>query len=141
MRPHHLIELARTLARRSILPIAVLFALSVLLQAFFAGSAALIDPQYWTLHVRWVGIFQWLSVVLLVAAWVDNRRRTAKWGSLAALAIIAGQYTSIHAAISHNLAWPAGAHAAGGFILFGVLLLIIVDCLGSSSGSATSPNR
>ena len=129
MSRHHALELARGLARRSVLPVAILFALSTLLQAFFAGSAALIEPQYWSLHQRWVGIFQWLSVVLLIASWLDNRSRIAKWGSAAALVIIGGQYTSIHAAIRHGLAWPAGMHAVGGFILFGVLVLIVADGL------------
>ena len=129
MSRRHTIELARTVARKSVLPAAVLFALSTLLQAFFAGSAALIDPQFWLFHQRWVGIFQWLSVVLLIASWAANNSRVAKWGSVAALAIIAGQYVSIHTAIRHGIAWPAGMHAVGGFILFGVLVLIIADGL------------
>ncbi len=124
-----MIETARALARKLVVPTAVLFALSMLLQAFFAGSAALVDPQYWDLHLRWVRIFQWLSVVLAVAAWAGGRRRTARWGSLAVLALLAGQYTSIHAALRHGLAWPAGLHAVGGFLLFGLLVLIIAEGL------------
>jgi hypothetical protein len=117
----------RALAQKLVVPTAALFALSVLLQAFFAGGAALIDPQYWALHVSWVGIFQWLSVVLAAAAWAGGRGRIGRWGSLGALAIIAAQYTSIHAAIRHGLAWLAGLHAVGGFVLFGLLVLIVAD--------------
>src|SRR5262249_26456946 len=102
---------------------------STLLQAFFAGSAALIEPQYWSLHQAWVGIFQWLSVVLLIASWLANRSRIAKWGSVAAVVILAFQYASIHMAVRDGLAWLAGTHAVGGFILFGVLVLIIADGL------------
>ncbi len=129
MTRHQTFELARNIARKSVLPMAILFALSTLLQAFFAGSAAMIDPQYWTFHLRWVGVFQWLSVVLVVAAFVANRSRIAKWGSVAAVLIIGGQYTSIHVAMRDSLAWLAGIHAVGGFILFGVLVLVIADGL------------
>ncbi len=104
MTRHQTFELARNIARKSVLPMAILFALSTLLQAFFAGSAAMIDPQYWTFHLRWVGVFQWLSVVLVVAAFVAN-----------------------HVAMRDSLAWLAGIHAVGGFILFGVLVLVIAD--------------
>lgn len=113
----------------SVLPVAILFALSILLQAFFAGSAAMIDPQFWTFHQRWVSIFQWLSVVLVVTAWMAGRSRIAQWGSVAAVLIIGGQYTSIHVAVRDSLAWLAGLHAVGGFILFGVVVLVIADGL------------
>jgi hypothetical protein len=68
-----MMQKSRAFAQKLVVPTAGLFALSVLLQAFFAGSAALIDPQYWALHLTWVGIFQWLSVVLAAAAWAGGR--------------------------------------------------------------------
>jgi MFS-type transporter involved in bile tolerance (Atg22 family) len=111
------------LAAKSVLPLAVLLALSVLVQAYLAGVAAVVDPDYWSLHKTWIAIFQWLSVVLAAATWAGRRDRTMRWTSFIPLAIIAAQYSSIHLALRHGVAWLAGLHAANGFLLLGVLVL------------------
>lgn len=111
------------LARMSVLPLAVLLALSVVVQAYLAGVAAVVDPDYWSLHKGWVAVFQWLSVALAAATWVGRRDRAMRWMSLIPVVIIAAQYSSIHLALGHRIAWLAGVHAANGFVLIGVLVL------------------
>jgi hypothetical protein len=104
--------------------VVIAFALAVLLQIAFAGNAALLDPEGWTLHAKWVAIFQWLSVALVVAAFFARRR----WSFLALnavpLVILLLQYVTIHYAVRHGLAWVVGLHAAGGAVLFGFLVFL-----------------
>ncbi|HLN09737.1 MAG TPA: DUF6220 domain-containing protein [Xanthobacteraceae bacterium] len=107
----------------SVLPLAVLLALCVLAQAYLAGVAAVVDADYWSLHKAWIAIFQWLSIVLVVATWAGKRDPAMRWMSLIPVAIIAAQYSSIHLALRHGVPWLAGLHAANGCVLFGALVL------------------
>jgi hypothetical protein len=45
-------------------------ALSVPLQAYLAGAAAAVDANYWELHKDWIAVYQWLSLLLVIAAFV-----------------------------------------------------------------------
>lgn len=107
--------------------VVIVFALAVLLQIAFAGNAALLDPQGWLLHVKWVGIFQWLSVALVVLAVFKRRRWSFVAFNCIPMAILLVQYVSIHYAIRHGMAWIVGLHAASGAILFGFLVFLSSD--------------
>jgi hypothetical protein len=112
------------LARISVVPLAVLLSLSVLVQAYLAGFAAVVDADYWSLHKAWIAIFQWLSVLLVPVTWAGRRDPTMRWLSFTPMAIIAAQYSSIHLALRHGVSWLAGLHAVNGFVLFGALVLL-----------------
>jgi MFS-type transporter involved in bile tolerance (Atg22 family) len=113
------------LARTSVMPLAVLLALAVLIQAYLAGLAAVVDADYWGLHKGWIAIFQWLSVPLVLVTWVGWRDPVMRWMSLVPVIIIAAQYSSIHLALRHGVSWLAGVHAVNGFVLFGALVLLL----------------
>ena len=112
-------------ARVSLTPLAALLALSVLVQAYLAGIAAVVDADYWSLHKSWVAIFQWLSVPLVPVTWVGRRDPTTRWMSFVPIVLIAAQYSSIHFALRHGVGWLAGLHAVMGFVLFGTLVLLV----------------
>jgi len=112
-------------ARVSVMPLAALLALSVLAQAYLAGVAALVDPDYWSLHKSWIAIFQWLSVPLVPVTWVGRRDTMVRWMSVIPIVLIAAQYSSVHLALRHGVSWLAGLHAVMGFVLFGTLVLLV----------------
>jgi mercuric ion transport protein len=112
-------------ARVSLMPLAALLALSVLAQAYLAGVAAVVDPDYWSLHKSWIAIFQWLSVPLVPVAWIGRRDPVIRWMSVIPIVLIAAQYSAIHLALRHGVAWLAGLHAVMGFVLFGTLVLLV----------------
>jgi Family of unknown function (DUF6220) len=102
-------------------------ALSVLVQALFAGDAAVLAPQMWQAHVAWVHIFQWLTVVLPVAAHFADRRIEFTALNCAPMVLIGLQYMLIHFAINHGRAIFAGLHAVGGVLLFGFLVFVFQE--------------
>jgi hypothetical protein len=110
------------------LPLVIAMALSVLVQAYFAGAAAAVDADFWTLHKTWIAIFQWLSVVLAIVIFVGYRDLLTRLLSFVPIVIVAIQYTSIHLALRQSAAWLAGIHAANAPLLFGVLTLLAVRC-------------
>ncbi|HXW29322.1 MAG TPA: DUF6220 domain-containing protein [Xanthobacteraceae bacterium] len=112
-------------ARVSVMPLAALLALSVLAQAYLAGVAAVVDPDYWSLHKSWIAIFQWLSVPLVPVTWVGRRDTMVRWMSVIPIVLIAAQYSSVHLALRHGVSWLAGLHAVMGFVLFGTLVLLV----------------
>ncbi len=120
-------------ARALVLLLAVLLALAVLVQASFAGAAAVLAPEYWQLHKSWVSLFQWLTVPLAISGWFAAR----DWGSrvlgIVPILLVAAQYTTIHLALNHGIPWLAGLHAMGGFLLFGTLVLLIARWAGVAS--------
>src|ERR1700730_15358394 len=102
-------------AQMSVMPLVLVLALSVLGQAFLAGAAAAIDPAYWTLHKSWIAVFQWLSVLLAVAAWAGKQDALTRWLSTAPIVLIGLQYSFIHLAIRYGASGGAGLHAVAGF--------------------------
>jgi hypothetical protein len=113
------------LARVTVVPAAALLALSVLVQAYLAGFAAVVDADYWSLHKSWIAIFQWLSVLLVLVTWVGRRDPTTRWLSFVPIVLIAAQYSSIHLALRHGVSWLAGLHAVIALVLFGTLVLLV----------------
>lgn len=114
------------LARMATMPLVTLLALSVLVQAYFAGAAAAVDADLWAVHKAWIAIFQWLSVLLAIATFIGVRDWLTRWLSLVPIVIIAIQYSSIHLALRLGVAWLAGMHAANAPLLFGILVLLAV---------------
>jgi len=112
-------------ARASVIPLAALLGLSVLAQAYLAGVAAVVDPDYWGLHKSWIAIFQWLSVPLVPVTWIGRRDPTLRWMSFVPIVLIGAQYSSIHLALRHGVSWFAGLHVVMGFLLFGTLVLLV----------------
>jgi hypothetical protein len=110
------------------LPLVVAMALSVLVQAYFAGAAAAVDADFWALHKTWIAVFQWLSVLLAIVTFFGQRDLLTRLLSFVPIIIIAIQYTSIHLALRKSIAWLAGVHAANAALLFGILVLLAMRC-------------
>jgi hypothetical protein len=112
------------LARVTAMTLAIVLALSVLIQTYLAGAAAIVDADFWASHKTWITIFQWLTVPLVIATFFGKHDALTRLLSIVPIIVIAVQYSSIHLALHHGLAWLAGIHAANAPLLFGVLVLL-----------------
>lgn len=118
-----------------------IFALSVLVQAFFAGDAAILAPEMWQRHIAWVHIFQWFSVVLPVAAHLAGHRIGFTVLNCLPMVMIGLQYMLIHIAINHGKVTFAGLHAVAGVLLFGVLIFVFQEWRHRVSAGFDEPLR
>lgn len=102
-----------------------LLALAILGQFFIAGMASVTNPDWWTYHKIWVGIFQWLVLPLPILAWFCGKPRGARV-VMASLPIvqIALQYIFVHRALDGRLPIGVGLHA-----LNAALMLLVATAL------------
>lgn len=105
--------------------LASLLALSLLVQFFIAGMAAMTNPQWWDYHRVWVAVFQWLVVPLPIL----GRVAMLGWRRIALAAVpivqIALQYVLVHRALEGRLAIGVGLHAVNAALMLVVALLIV----------------
>src|SRR5215469_9080334 len=85
--------------------LAALLSFAVLIQFFIAGMAAMTNPEWWTYHGTWVGIFRWLVVPLPILAFIGEQPRY--WRSLIQIAL---QY------VWHIVRWRDDYRSASAFI-------------------------
>ncbi len=125
-------------ARGLFIIIVGVFAVSVLVQIFLAGDAALLAPEMWQAHMEWVHIFQWLAVVLPIAAYFSARRLSFTLSNCLPILIIGLQYSLVHIGINRSAPIFVGLHAALGAVLFGFLIFIAQEW--RYSGFRTAPS-
>jgi hypothetical protein len=107
--------------RRALQVTSTLLTVSILIQFFIAGMAAVTDPDYWGHHRTWAAVFQWLVVPLPVLAWLGGYpRRWRVMIATAPLLQIALQYVLAHRAMEGRLPIGIGLHAVNA----GVLLIV-----------------
>lgn len=105
--------------------LSALLTISLLIQFFTAGMAAMTNPEWWAYHSAWVSIFQWLVVPLPILAWLCGPPRLLRV-TLAATPMlqIALQYVLVHRALDGRLPIGVGLHAVNA-----ALMLIVVAAL------------
>ena len=81
--------------RRAFSLLAWLFATCVATQVFFAGMGVFTGPSWWSTHTSFVHLFEYLPLLMLVAAFVGQLPARVKWLSLAALFLIGLQYAFV----------------------------------------------
>jgi hypothetical protein len=107
---------------------ASLLLMSLFVQMFIAGMAALTAPEWWILHKRWVDIFQWLTLMFPLFAWLRDARFSALVIlSAAPLMQIALQYYLAHRALEGTLRIGLGLHALNAGVLLIVTILIFLQ--------------
>jgi hypothetical protein len=117
--------MSERLPRVALRILSALLLLAILIQFFIAGMAAATNPDWWTYHSAWIGIFQWLVVPLPILAFLSGRPRY--WRSAFAtvpMLQVALQYVLAHRALEGRLTTGIGLHAVNG-----ALLLIVATCL------------
>jgi hypothetical protein len=121
MSERSLSSISRTLLR----VLSALLTICLLVQFFIAGMAAMTDPQWWTYHSAWVAIFQWLVVLLPIAAWMGGSPRGRRtMFACVPLAQVALQYVLAHRGLDGRLSIGIGLHAVNAalFLIVAVFL-------------------
>lgn len=119
----------KTISRLALRILAALLSFSVLVQFFIAGMAAMTNPEWWTYHGTWVGIFQWLVVPLPVLAFMSGEPRYWRTAFATVPIIqIALQYVLAHRALEGRLPTGIGLHAVNGALLLVVATLLAIGC-------------
>lgn len=117
--------MSERLLRFALRILSALLSLAILIQFFIAGMAATTNPDWWTYHSAWIGIFQWLVVPLPILAFLSGQPRY--WRTAFAtvpMLQVALQYVLAHRALEGRLTTGIGLHAVNG-----ALLLIVATCL------------
>lgn len=109
------------------LPVLLLFVASGCLQVFFAGAAALIDASFWSAHLHWVAIFQWLCVLQPVLAWFASRDALFRVLNIAPIALLSLQYWLAGYGLEQSSYVAFGLHAVCGVLLLCLLVFTIQE--------------
>ena len=121
--------MSETLSRLALRILSTLFSLAVLIQFFIAGMAAVTNPEWWTYHSAWIGIFQWLVVPLPILAFLGGppRCRLIAFATIPMIQV-ALQYVLAHRALEGRLTAGIGLHAVNGALLLIVATFLAIGC-------------
>ena len=103
---------------------AVVFAISVGLQVFLAGMAIFAGPQNWAMHEIFVGYFGFLSLPMLLFAFLGKLPASLKWVSGAQFMLIGYMYFSANIRGVNPLL--AATHPVMALIIFALAIWTVV---------------
>jgi hypothetical protein len=66
----------------------------IAIQALLAGAAVFHDPKFWQMHNRFVPMFEWLPLVMLILAFPGKFAASVKWSAAALFVLIVLQYVT-----------------------------------------------
>jgi hypothetical protein len=104
-------------ARRAFTALAWLFAICVAAQVFLAGMAVFNGPAWWSDHVTFIHLFEYVPLLMLLAAFLGKMPARIKWLSLLAFGLVALQYAFV-ALGSSSLPALAALHPVNALVIF-----------------------
>ncbi|SES90238.1 hypothetical protein SAMN05421676_10265 [Salinibacillus kushneri] len=111
------INLRVRIGRIVYLILAILFALSVVIQIFLAGMAIFISPVNWMKHMIFVHLFGFnIPIFMFIFAFIGALPRFAYWQLLGMLTLIFLMYFTAN--ITTALPWLGAMHPVFGVLLF-----------------------
>lgn len=111
----------RRIARRAAVMASAVLAIALLWQVVSAGAAVFVNPEWWAWHIATVHWFDWLTVVIVVLAFVGRMSRGFKTLSGASVFLIFLQYATVGIRVSPTFGAVAALHPLSGFLLFWTL--------------------
>jgi hypothetical protein len=109
------------IARRAAIVATALLTVALLWQVVSAGAAVFVNPEWWAWHIATVHWFDWLTVAILVLAFVGRMSRGFKVLSGASVFLIFLQYATAGIRISPTFGALAALHPLTGFLLLWTL--------------------
>jgi hypothetical protein len=109
------------IARRAAIAATALVTIAILWQVASAGAAVFVNPEWWAWHVATVHWFDWLTVAIVVLAFVGRMSPGCKALSGTSVFLIFLQYATAGIRISPKFAALAALHPLTGFLLFWTL--------------------
>jgi len=80
--------------RSAFAALAWLLTACIAVQTLLAGAAVFHDPDFWRMHNKFVPMFEWLPLVMLILAFPGKFAASVKWSAAALLALIVLQYVT-----------------------------------------------
>jgi mercuric ion transport protein len=111
----------RRIARRAAVMATALLAIALLWQVVSAGAAVFVNPVWWAWHLATVHWFDWLSVAIVVLAFVGRMSRGFKVLSGTSVFLILLQYATAGIRTAPVFGVLAALHPLSGFLLFWAL--------------------
>lgn len=68
-------------ARKAFFFLAVIYAVCVAIQVFFAGVATFVDPLKWQLHRNFVRVIEFIPIIMLVFGFMGRLSKSLRWQS------------------------------------------------------------
>ena len=78
------------------LALAWMLLLSILIQIFLAGMATFGDPAHWTKHAAFVHWFEFIPILMLIAAYLGLLPKPLRWQSAGLIVLLLFQYATAH---------------------------------------------
>jgi len=100
---------------------AALLTIALLWQVVSAGAAVFVNPEWWAWHIATVHWFDWLTLAIVVLAFIGGMSRGFKVLSGAGVLLIFAQYATAGIRISATFGAVAALHPLSGFLLFWTL--------------------
>jgi hypothetical protein len=117
------------MARAAFLGCCAALSITLLVQAFLAGVAAMTDPNWWELHRAWVHLFGWLVLPLPACAVLARYPRWLTGASALPIVLLYLQYVWAHLGRNGTWTYGLGVHAVGALILFGTTVSLFIAAL------------
>lgn len=108
---------------------------ALLVQAFLAGVAAMTDPGWWTLHLAWVNVFQWVVLLPPVCAALAGYPKWLIGASALPIVLLYLQYVWAELGLRGVWTYGLGVHAASALLLFATAAFLC------AAGFAVAPTR
>jgi hypothetical protein len=90
-------------------------------QMFTVGIAVFVDPAWWVWHMTIIHWYDWLTVVILVLAFVGRTTAKLKWLAAVAIGLVYVQYATAGLHTSATLRTLAAVHPVSAVLLFWVV--------------------
>jgi hypothetical protein len=101
----------------------VVFLLCVIVQVFLAGLAVFVTPVHWAQHTRFVHIFEFVPLLMLLLSAVGRLPVRLRWLSVALFALVFVQYFTAN--IGAYLPFVSALHPVVALILFWLSLHVM----------------
>ncbi|GIV82055.1 MAG: hypothetical protein KatS3mg051_1807 [Anaerolineae bacterium] len=105
--------------------LALLIAVGVVVQVFFAGAAVLADPALWGAHRAFSGVIAVAILALLPIGLFTGLPWRVQVGGLGLYLLFELQYVFLHVMPQLGLPLLRGLHAVNALTLFGVALMLV----------------
>ncbi len=111
--------------RRAFLACAVIFALCVATQVFFAGLAVFVTPAHWARHISFVHVFEFVPLVMLILSAIGRLPVRLRWLSAGMFFLVYAQYFTAN--IRGQLPYISALHPVVALLIFWVSLRVVQE--------------
>ena len=103
--------------------LAVVFAVCVAVQVFFAGIALFVDPAKWETHKIFIRIFEFIPIIMLIFSFTGKLPKSLRWLSFILFLLVMGMYATAN--LTRSIPIAGAFHPVVALIMFWIAAKII----------------